>query len=137
MTEVQIQMTGVCLFVCVIGPGFDSTSPAIVRSRASQETGIDGRLAQKTELGPHLWGQGLCIYNLCRCLQQSNLVQAASSWKLITKFIKQLNTSKSGQTDFFKRNPFSNKGDKHKVGDSTFTADIIHTQCCIQMIHKL
>ena len=23
-------MTGVCLFVCVVGPGFDSTSPAFV-----------------------------------------------------------------------------------------------------------
>ena len=29
-------MTGVCLFVCVVGPGFDSTSPAFLRSWASQ-----------------------------------------------------------------------------------------------------
>ena len=32
----DIQMTGVCLFVCVVGPEFDSTSPAFVRRRASQ-----------------------------------------------------------------------------------------------------
>ena len=29
---------GECLFMCVVGPGFDSTSPAIVRSRASPAT---------------------------------------------------------------------------------------------------
>ena len=46
-------MTGVCLFVCVVGPGFDSTSPAFVRSRASQAEGSNGRIAQKTESDPH------------------------------------------------------------------------------------
>ena len=45
-------MTGVCLFVCVVGPGFDSMSHVFVRSRASQVVGSDGRLAQKTESGP-------------------------------------------------------------------------------------
>ena len=49
-------MTGVCLFVCVIGPGFDSTSPAFVRNRASQAAGSDGRLAKKTESGPNILG---------------------------------------------------------------------------------
>ena len=56
-------MTGAC-FVCVVGPGFDSTSPASVRSRASHAAGNDGRLAQKTESGPHLWGQG-CVGTMC------------------------------------------------------------------------
>ena len=47
-------MTGLCLFVCVVGPGFDSKSSAFVRSRASHAAGSDGRLAKKTESGPHL-----------------------------------------------------------------------------------
>ena len=42
----------VCLFVCVVGPGFDSTASAFVRSRASQETGSDGQLAQKRNRAP-------------------------------------------------------------------------------------
>ena len=53
-------MTEVCLFVCVVGPGFDSTSPAFVRSRASHAAGSDRRLAQKTEIGPTSMGAGLC-----------------------------------------------------------------------------
>ena len=61
----QIQMTG----VCVVGPGFDSTSPAFLRSSASQAAGSDGRLSQKPESVPHLWEQGLCRHNLYRCLQ--------------------------------------------------------------------
>ena len=75
-------MTGVCLFVCVVGPAFDSASTAFVRSRASRAAGSDGQLAQKTELGPHFWRKGLCRHNLCRCLQHSNLVQTVSSWNL-------------------------------------------------------
>ena len=67
------------VFVCVVGPGFDSTSPAFVRSRASQAAGSDGWLAQKTESGPHLWGQGFSRDNLCRSLHHSNLVQTVSS----------------------------------------------------------
>ena len=37
-------------------------------------------MPKKTVSDPHLWGQELCRHNLCRCLQQSNLVQAVSSW---------------------------------------------------------
>ena len=48
----QIHMTGACLFVCVVGPGFDSTSPAFVGSRASHAAGSDGRLAQKRNRAP-------------------------------------------------------------------------------------
>ena len=44
------------VFGCVVGPGFDWTSPAFVRSRASQAAGSDGRLAQKTESGRHNGG---------------------------------------------------------------------------------
>ena len=73
-------MNRVCLFVCVVGPGFDSTSPAFVRSRASQAAGSDCRLAKKTESGPHIRGQGLCRHNVCRYLQHANLAQAVSSW---------------------------------------------------------
>ena len=36
MTEVT-NPNGWSVFVCVVGPGFDSTSPAFVRSRASQQ----------------------------------------------------------------------------------------------------
>ena len=50
-------MTGACLFVCVVGPGFDSTSPAFVRSRASHAAGSDGWLVQKTESGPITGGR--------------------------------------------------------------------------------
>ena len=52
----QIQMTGVCLFMYVVGTGFDSTSPTFVRSRASQEAGSDGRLVQKNGIGPPFMG---------------------------------------------------------------------------------
>ena len=46
-------MTGACLFVCVVGPGFDSTYPAFVRSRASHAAGSDGRLPpQKRNRAP-------------------------------------------------------------------------------------
>ena len=57
-------MTGACLFVYVVGPGFDSTSSAFVRSRTSHATGSDRWLAQKTESGPHIWGQG-CVDTIC------------------------------------------------------------------------
>ena len=51
----------------------------------NQPGGRERRTAcqKKTESGPHLWGQGLCSHNLCRCLQQSNVVQAMSSWTFI------------------------------------------------------
>ena len=55
----QIQMTGVCLFVCVIGPGFNSTSPAFVRSRARQAAGSAGLLAKKNGIGPSFLGAGI------------------------------------------------------------------------------
>ena len=55
----QIQMTGVCLFVCVVEPGLDSTSPAFVRSRSCQAAGSDGRLAQKNGIGPPSLGEGI------------------------------------------------------------------------------
>ena len=57
-------MTGVGLFVCVVGPGFDSTSPAFVRSTASQAAGSDGRLTQKTESGPISGGRD-CVDTNC------------------------------------------------------------------------
>ena len=40
------------VYLSVGGPGFDSTSLSFVRSRASQTVGSDGRVGQKTELGP-------------------------------------------------------------------------------------
>ena len=42
-----VSVGGECLFECVVGPEFDSKSPAFVRSRASQAAGSDGALAQK------------------------------------------------------------------------------------------
>ena len=57
-------------YMCAIQMNLD-----FVRSRASNAAGSDGWLAKKTELG-----LGLCRHVLCRCLQQSNLVQAVSSW---------------------------------------------------------
>ena len=78
-------MTVVCLFVCVVGPGFNSTSPAFVRSRASQAAESDGRIApQKKESGLYFWGKWLCRHNLCRCLQHSHLVPAVSFWNRMT-----------------------------------------------------
>ena len=59
-------MTGVCLFVCVVGPGFDSSSPAFVRNRASQAAGSDGRLSQKNGIGPPSMGGGKdCVDTIC------------------------------------------------------------------------
>ena len=52
MERSQIQMTGVCPSVCVVGPGFDSTFPAFVRGRASQAAGSDGWLAKKRNRAP-------------------------------------------------------------------------------------
>ena len=52
VTEVTNLMTGVCLFVYVVGLGFDSTYPAFVRNRASQAAGSDCRLVQKRNLAP-------------------------------------------------------------------------------------
>ena len=88
-------MTG----VCVVGPGFDSTSSAFVRSRASQEAGRDDRFAQKTESCPCLWGQGMCRHNLCRCLQHSNLVEAVSSWN-VRRISSVSSTSSYSSTSF-------------------------------------
>ena len=47
-----VSAVGECLFVCVVGPGFDSTYPAFVRRRASQAEGRDGLLAQKRNRAP-------------------------------------------------------------------------------------
>ena len=48
------------VFVCVFRrPGFDSTSPAFVRSRASEAAGSDGRFAKKMESGPPSLGAGV------------------------------------------------------------------------------
>ena len=48
-------MTGVCLFVRVVGPGFDLTSPVFVRSRASTfnilQFNANGIGSKLTELG--------------------------------------------------------------------------------------
>ena len=61
----QIQMTVVCLFVRVVRPGFDSTSPAFVRSRASQAAGSDGRLSQKNGIGPPSLVGRDCAEKIC------------------------------------------------------------------------
>ena len=68
-------MTGTCLFVCVLGPGFDSTSPAFVRSRASHAAGSDGRLAQKRNRAPPI-SEGRVV------LIRFVLVQAVSFWNI-------------------------------------------------------
>ena len=54
-----VHVTGVCAggFMCVVGPGFDSTSPAVVRSRASQTERTDARPAQN-EICPKFLGAG-------------------------------------------------------------------------------
>ena len=39
----------------VVGPGFVSTSPAIMRSSARHPAGPHGRLAKKSKSGPHYW----------------------------------------------------------------------------------
>ena len=62
--DVPIFMTRACLFVCVVGPGFDSTFPVFLRSRASHAAGSDGRFAKKNESDPHLWRQG-CVDTIC------------------------------------------------------------------------
>ena len=53
-----------CLFVCVVGTGFHSTSPAFVRSRASHAVGSDGHL-----VGAPYLGTGLSRHNLYGCVK--------------------------------------------------------------------
>ena len=81
MTKVTFQITGVsadeCLFVCVVGAGFDSTFPAFFKSRARQTTGSDGRLVKKRN-HTLISGEGIAKTPFCRCLQHSKLVQALS-----------------------------------------------------------
>ena len=50
--------------MCVVGLGFDSTSPAFVRSRASQAAGSDGRLAQKHNRSSISGGRD-CVDTIC------------------------------------------------------------------------
>ena len=69
---VTYHMTGVCLFVCGVGPGFDSTSPAFMRSRASQAAGSDGRLAQKRNMTP-ISGGRVCVDTLFTFIHWSML----------------------------------------------------------------
>ena len=60
----QNQITGACLFVCVVGPAFDWTSPAFVMSRASQAARSDGRLAQKRNRAS-IPGGSDCVDTIC------------------------------------------------------------------------
>ena len=78
---------GVCM-LCV-SSGQDLTRRPRFWCGAEQPDGRERRPAcQKNVIGPHLWGQGLCRHNLCRCLQHSNLVHAVSSWnKIMPRFI--------------------------------------------------
>ena len=46
------QMNPVCVVTSVVGPGLYSTSPAFVRSRASQTAWSNGRLVQKRNRAP-------------------------------------------------------------------------------------
>ena len=62
----------------VVGPGFDSTSPAFV-SRASQAAEIDGRIVKKRNRVP-LFGGTDFVHNLCRCRQHFKLVQTVPFW---------------------------------------------------------
>ena len=63
-------MTGVCLFVCVVGPGFDSTSTVFVRSRASHAAGSNDRLAQKRNRAP-IYGGRDCVATICADVSSS------------------------------------------------------------------
>ena len=56
----QIQMTG----MRVVRPGFDSTSHAFERRRASQAAGSDSRLAQKRNRVPSS-GDRYCVATIC------------------------------------------------------------------------
>ena len=53
----QISQIQTCLRV-VVGPGLVSTSPDFMRSIASHPAGPNGRLTQKTVVGPPLLGAG-------------------------------------------------------------------------------
>ena len=62
MTEVT-NPNGWSVFVCVVGPGFDSTSPAFVRSRASQQ-GATAGLPIKRNRAPIFGGRD-CVDTIC------------------------------------------------------------------------
>ena len=55
--------TGVCLFVCVVGPGFDSTFPAFVKKKASQTARSDDK-NQESPPPPISGGRG-CEDTIC------------------------------------------------------------------------
>ena len=57
-------MTGVCLFACVVRPGPDPTSHALVRNIASQATGSYNRLTKKRNRVPISGGWG-CENTIC------------------------------------------------------------------------
>ena len=44
------------MLMCVVGPGFDTTAPAFVRSRASQASGTNSRHAPKNGIGTPFLG---------------------------------------------------------------------------------
>ena len=58
----QIYMTGACLFVCVVGPVFDSTSPLLWGAEPAMRQGVTAGI------GPPFLGTGLYWHNLYRCL---------------------------------------------------------------------
>ena len=53
-------MTGVCLFVCVVGPVFDSTTPLLCGAEPAMRQGATAGLSKN--------GIGLSGHNLYRCL---------------------------------------------------------------------
>ena len=64
-------------FVCVVGPGLDSTSHAFVRSRASEVARTEGAPQKRNRAT--ISGRRF-LHNLCRYLQQSNPVHVVSFW---------------------------------------------------------
>ena len=73
-----------CVFVCVVGPGFVSTSPAFVRRRASRVVGSDGRLAQKTESGLQLGGRD-CVDTIIPTSCRLCLLELMLQWNSLYK----------------------------------------------------
>ena len=67
-------MTGACLFVCVAGPGFDSTSPALVRSRPAMRHGATAGLQKNRNRVPISGGRAA----LTQFVQMSVVLQPSA-----------------------------------------------------------
>ena len=115
MTEVTDPHDWSVLFVCVVGPRFDSTSPSFVSSRASHATGSDGRLAQKRNRD-HV-SRGRDCVDVCSIPTSSRLCHLGTQDHHVVVGPTPLSTNGGGVQQPFRRTPVD--GIPHLTGIRT------------------